>query len=106
MRVRLVSLNGHLDISLVEILTLVGRHHACDVRIDSSRVSRRHCCLAVDRNQVFVRDLGSINGTWVNGARIESRAVLRHGDEFRIAHLHFRLEITAEADEHEGEISK
>lgn len=86
----LVSLDGKGDIPLQGLLTIVGRHRGCEVRLDSSRVSRRHCCLAVDRDEVIVRDLGSTNGTWLNGERVDE-GILRDGDELSIAHLRYRL---------------
>jgi pSer/pThr/pTyr-binding forkhead associated (FHA) protein len=98
MPARLVSLNGYMDIALASILTVIGRHQDCDVRVDSSRISRRHCCLAVGAQEVAVRDLGSTNGTWVNGQRLEAKGALRHGDELGIGHLRFRLDITQDAD--------
>ena len=105
MPARLVSLSGQPDIKLAGILTVVGRRHDCDVRVDSSRVSRRHCCLAMSRDEVVVRDLSSTNGTWVNGERIVAAAELRHGDELGIAHLRYRLEITRDARDGEGATS-
>jgi pSer/pThr/pTyr-binding forkhead associated (FHA) protein len=104
MPARLVSLNGRLDIDLVGVLIVVGRHHDCDVRVDSSRVSRRHCCLLLSHDEVVIRDLSSMNGTWVNGQRVEAGAALRHGDELGIAHLRYLLEITPDAGEGEGGI--
>jgi pSer/pThr/pTyr-binding forkhead associated (FHA) protein len=92
MPARLVALNGTGEISLSGLLTVVGRHQACDARLDSSRVSRRHCCLAIGVGEVLVRDLGSTNGTWVNGRRIED-GVLRPGDVLGIAHLRFRVDM-------------
>ena len=59
MSARLVALNGAADISLSGLLTVAGRHPGCDARLDSSRVSRRHCCLAIGVGEVIVRDLGS-----------------------------------------------
>jgi len=81
MPTRLVSLNGRMDIDLSGILIVVGRNHDCDVRVDSSRVSRRHCCLVLRHDEVVIRDLNSMNGTWVNGQPVEAAATLRHGDE-------------------------
>jgi pSer/pThr/pTyr-binding forkhead associated (FHA) protein len=104
MPARLVSLSGHLDINLVGILTVVGRNPDCDVRVDSSRVSRRHCCLALGHDEVVVRDLSSTNGTWINGHRLKSGDALRHGDELKIAHLRYRVEITRDAIESERDI--
>ena len=87
----LVSLDGNADIPLDQIVVVVGRHRGCNVRIASPRVSRRHCCLAVDRDGVLVRDLGSTHGTRINRQRIEE-VVLRLGDELSIAHYRYRLE--------------
>src|SRR5262245_20681057 len=92
MSARLVSLDGLADIPLGHVLTVVGRHPHCDVRLDSVRVSRRHCCLAIDRDGVVVRDLGSTNGTRINGRRVEA-GLLRPGDELSIATTRFRLEV-------------
>jgi pSer/pThr/pTyr-binding forkhead associated (FHA) protein len=96
MPARLRSLTDQLDIDLAKILTVIGRHRDCDFRVDSSRVSRRHCCIALSSDEVVVRDLSSRNGTWINGRPITAATELRHGDELGIAHLRYRLEITGE----------
>jgi pSer/pThr/pTyr-binding forkhead associated (FHA) protein len=70
---------------------LVGRHPYCDVRLGSRRVSRFHCGLYRDREEIIVRDLGSSNGTECNGIRAETLR-LKTGDELSIADLRFRLE--------------
>lgn len=90
---RLISLDGHADIPLDRLLVVVGRHRRCDSRIDSARVSRRHCCLALESEGVLVRDLGSTNGTWINGRRVEVGELLP-GDELSIAHLRYALELS------------
>jgi pSer/pThr/pTyr-binding forkhead associated (FHA) protein len=95
MPARLISLDGRDNIQLDRVLLVVGRQPDSDATIDSSRVSRKHCCLAIDRDGILVRDLGSRNGTWVNGRRIKV-GVIRRGDELRIAHLRYRLEIEDE----------
>src|SRR5262245_29388429 len=91
MSARLVSLDGHPDIVLNRTATLVGRHIHCDVRIDSARVSRRHCCLFSEGDHLVVRDLDSTNGTRVNGDRV-AVARLAPGDELTIGPLRYRLE--------------
>ena len=91
MPLRLICLDGHADISLGGAVLVVGRHPRCDVRIASPRVSRRHCYLAPDRDCILVRDLGSSNGTRINGRRVEE-GVLHPGDELSIAHCRFQLE--------------
>jgi pSer/pThr/pTyr-binding forkhead associated (FHA) protein len=79
-----------MNIPLDRPLTLLGRDPGCDVLLDSPRVSRRHCCLAVSRDGVEVRDLESTNGTRINGQRIQV-GQLRPGDELAIAGLRYRL---------------
>lgn len=92
MSVRLVSLDGREDIPLARVLVVVGRDPRCDVLVDSPRVSRRHCCLALDRDGILVRDLDSKNGTWINGRRVGD-GLLQRGDELALAHLRYRLEL-------------
>ena len=69
---------------------LIGRHPDCDVRIDSPKISLRHCCLAMAYDRLVIRDLGSRNGIRVNG-RLGEEFLLRPGDEVAIAHLLYRL---------------
>jgi pSer/pThr/pTyr-binding forkhead associated (FHA) protein len=78
------------DISVDRDFVVVGRHPHCDARLDSPRVSRWHCVLTRDGGEVVVRDLGSTNGIWINGRRVES-ARLKPGDEISIAHIRYRL---------------
>jgi pSer/pThr/pTyr-binding forkhead associated (FHA) protein len=92
MPARLVSLSGYPDIDLVDVLTVVGRGHQCSVRVSSSRVSRRHCCLALGQESLIVRDLCSTNGTFINGHQV-GHGLMRAGEELAIAHLRYRLEI-------------
>ncbi|MDH4104253.1 MAG: FHA domain-containing protein [Thermoleophilia bacterium] len=63
--------------------TLIGRSPECDVFLDDVTVSRRHAELARDDETFSIRDLGSLNGTYVNRKRIES-AVLEDDDEVQI----------------------
>ena len=90
MPLRLVSLDGRSDIPLNHVV-VVGRGRRCDVRIESFRVSRRHCRLVLDCDVVRVLDLGSTNGTKINGRSIRE-GVLRPGDELSIAHCRYHLE--------------
>ena len=64
----------------------IGRHPSADVRFDAERdldVSGRHAAVFRQNDQWVVRDLGSTNGTWINGARIKGDHALRPGDELR-----------------------
>ena len=91
MPVRLVALDEGPDITLDRTIVVVGRHPACDMRLDSLRVSRHHCCMTQEGGEVVVRDLGSTNGIRINGQRVEIGR-LRPGDELSIAHIRYRLE--------------
>jgi predicted component of type VI protein secretion system len=88
---RLVALDEGPDIPVDRAMVVVGRHPQCDARLDSIRVSRRHCCMTEDNGEIVVRDLGSTNGIRINGQRVEAGR-LRPGDELSIAHIRYRLE--------------
>lgn len=64
-------------------ITRVGRHPDNEVFLDDVTVSRRHAEFRRDDGQFVLRDVGSLNGTYVNGERIEV-ANLRLGDEVQI----------------------
>jgi len=49
---------------------LLGRDRNCSLRLDDPTVSRRHCLIDAGGEVVWVRDLGSLNGTFVNGKRV------------------------------------
>jgi pSer/pThr/pTyr-binding forkhead associated (FHA) protein len=83
----------------------VGRSSDCAVRVPNDfkhlNVSRRHCLLEIEPSAVWVRDLGSLNGTYLNevciGGRDASAGDDRHevhnGDTLRIANTVLRVEI-------------
>jgi DNA-binding winged helix-turn-helix (wHTH) protein len=79
---RLISKRG--EWSLVEGTTVVGRDRDCRVRINSPMVSRRHAQIVVSPDQTTVEDLGSKNGTHVNGRRIMRSVTLKDGDHVQV----------------------
>src|ERR1700756_6025440 len=91
MPARLVAIDEGPDITLDRAMVVVGRHPACDTRLDSLRVSRHHCCMTQEGGEVVVRDLGSTNGIRINGQRVEVGR-LRPGDELSIAHIRYRFD--------------
>lgn len=76
MKAELVPINGDPPIPLVRDVTIVGRRDFCDVIIDHPSLSKRHCVLVKTDGLVVVRDLGSTNGTRVNGQRVRWAALL------------------------------
>lgn len=74
---------------LTEPMTSVGRHPDSDLLLDDVTVSRRHVELRRTTDGYTVRDVGSLNGTYLNRERIESEVRVRHGDELQVGK--FRL---------------
>ena len=70
---------------------LVGREPSCDVTLDHKSVSKLHCVLVRTDGLVLVRNLGSTNGTRVNGQRIR-RAALLPKDRISIANFKYTIE--------------
>ncbi|HOI04006.1 MAG TPA: FHA domain-containing protein, partial [Dermatophilaceae bacterium] len=65
-----------------------GRHPESDIFLDNVTVSRRHAVFVRDGNGYAVKDVGSLNGTYVNRASVDA-AVLRNGDEVQIGKYRF-----------------
>ncbi|MEZ6124460.1 MAG: FHA domain-containing protein [Planctomycetaceae bacterium] len=72
---------------------LIGREQDCQLRPNSELVSRHHCVFTVDDFAVRLRDLGSTNGTLVNGERIRKEVVLQQGDRVTVGSLDFVVSI-------------
>jgi len=82
--------------------TLVGRDPACDVQVWAVEASRRHCLIMVDENEgITVSDLGSANGTSVNGWRIHGTLQLSSGDVITVAGVSYQCRIHDVASEAE-----
>jgi pSer/pThr/pTyr-binding forkhead associated (FHA) protein len=71
---------------------VVGRESACDVRFDNPHVSRTHAALRRHGDAVYVEDLGSFGGTFVNGAAAITACELHVGDLLTFASVTARLE--------------
>ena len=67
---------------------ILGRSRQCDVILPGDNVSRRHAKLFTKDNALFIQDLDSANGTFVNGKRITKPTLLVDGSVFRIGDFH------------------
>ncbi len=71
--------------------TIIGRAEDAKIRISSEDVSRHHCLLAVREESVLVKDLGSRNGTFVNGRPIAGEVMLQPGGTLAVGPMVLRL---------------
>lgn len=86
---------GLADGSTIELAgsTVVGRDQDSGIRLDGDEyASARHARIDPRPNGVWVEDLGSTNGTFVNGAQITSQQLLEPGDVLRVGETELRLE--------------
>jgi pSer/pThr/pTyr-binding forkhead associated (FHA) protein len=85
--------DGHRrDFQLKKELTTIGRNTDCDFQIPLAVISRRHTQIILKADSVTIRDLGSSNGTYVNGQRIQE-APLAPGDNIVLGPVVFTVVI-------------
>lgn len=70
---------------------IFGRSEGADIKIDNNLVSRQHAKISSSGGQIFLEDLGSMNGTFVNGQRIKGRVQISSSDDIIIGRLRFSL---------------
>ncbi len=90
----LVAGPGHRSGSTIEVsaMTVVGRDHESGLRLDVDEfASARHARIDPRPDGVWVDDLGSTNGTFVNGAQITTRRLLQPGDVLRVGETELEL---------------
>lgn len=93
MLAQLIPLDGAPPIELTGDITLVGRKPGlCDLVLDRGSVSKMHCLIVKTDGLLFIRDLGSTNGTKVNGQKV-TRGALLPGDELAFASSKFRVHL-------------
>jgi serine phosphatase RsbU (regulator of sigma subunit) len=66
---------------------VIGREPPADLVLPDNRISRKHCRVGLVLDDVFVTDLGSSNGTWIDGVRIQGNTFLRVGGRLRLGDL-------------------
>lgn len=85
---------GFKEIAVANFPCVVGRSSGCDIKLPVMFVSRRHCRLTRVDGQVYVQDLESRNGTYVNGQRAERPLRLLSGDQLCLGPVPFTVELS------------
>jgi pSer/pThr/pTyr-binding forkhead associated (FHA) protein len=83
------------DFPLNGAKAIIGRRQDCDLRIPTRDVSRQHCALLTKGKTLQVKDMGSSNGTYVNGKRV-AESPLTAGDQLRVGPVTFIVQIAGE----------
>jgi len=76
--------------------TTIGRKDDCDIRIPLGDVSRHHARITMTESAVFLQDLGSANGTYLNNQRVKEKVKLSPGDHMVIGPVVFTVQVDGE----------
>lgn len=102
---RLIPIDGGNPVVMEKDLILVGRNEECELRLDHKSISKLHCILVKTDGLILVRDLGSTNGTRVNGQRVR-RAALLPNDHFSVANFKYRVQFSNEPEPATADLSE
>jgi pSer/pThr/pTyr-binding forkhead associated (FHA) protein len=88
----LIKISNGKQIDVLPLM-VIGRHTECDIQLSEGQASRRHAKLTMAEDGVWLEDMGSANGTFVNGAQIALRTRLKSGDRLRfdVEEFDFRM---------------
>jgi pSer/pThr/pTyr-binding forkhead associated (FHA) protein len=84
-----------LEVPVDQDWMVIGRGRSADMVIAEATISRAHAAIGYDKDGFFMQDLGSTNGTRVNGKQ-EARIALSDGDELRLGKLRLRITVPVE----------
>lgn len=76
---------GSRDYDLIDGENIIGRDVQARVRLNAPGISRQHARITVSGGRATIEDLGSKNGTFLDGSRVEAPRELRHGSEIRLS---------------------
>jgi hypothetical protein len=89
--------NSGREFDLADSALVIGRDASAGIVLDDPEASRRHAAASVEGASVRVEDLGSTNGTFVNGERITAARTVSEGDRVRIGTTVFEVRAVAQA---------
>lgn len=78
---QLIRVHDKQDFEISNHYVFVGRHPKSDILLQDETVSARHAVLIQSEEKILIQDIGSTNGTFVNGEQIERRKTLQDGDQ-------------------------
>jgi pSer/pThr/pTyr-binding forkhead associated (FHA) protein len=85
------------ELALKHAIVSIGREEDNELWLDDDTISRYHAELAWEKGQIYLTDADSLNGVALNGRRIRSSVLVKHGDELGIGGLHFWLKCAQQA---------
>ena len=87
------------QVSVERTRFVIGRHSQCDLTISDARLSREHLVIEQRENEFYVSDLGSSNGTQINGEATSDEVVIKNGDVLNLGGFEIEVEIEEKPDE-------
>lgn len=98
--------NSPLIIPLERKETLIGRSKGCNLILQAPSVSRKHSIIIILADSVYLKDLGSRNGSYINGVKVENEALLRSNDIIRLGAMEFTFQTEIQENEDEEDSEK
>ncbi|KAF0163349.1 MAG: adenylate cyclase, partial [Caulobacteraceae bacterium] len=95
---QITSPEGNARSVELERTNTLGRHPDNSIQLLDRIVSKNHCIVALVDNGYVLEDLGSLNGTYINGERVEGKRALRPGDEIVVGSTRIRFDGAASTD--------
>ena len=107
MKPKLIVVGGEVKSKelMLSLPTVIGRGRNVTLTLPHPLVSRRHCEIFAKGDQLIVRDLGSLNGTFINNQRIEGEHPLANGELLTIGSVTFRAAYDSELESTPDNIS-
>jgi len=84
--------NSHIVFPLPEGKSYIGRDIENTIVIDDTQISKQHACLDVSQGKVFVQDMDSRNGIYLNGKKIQRKTALKEGSLLKLGSTILRYE--------------